>query len=70
MLIFCYSFIALATSVVARPKSYDAQPYAKALKARQAPTNTSGLEVDLGYSIYQGRFNATTNLNVFTGYVS
>ncbi|KAK5071993.1 hypothetical protein LTR64_004227 [Lithohypha guttulata] len=61
------SLIALAASVVARPKSYDAQPYAKALKARQAPTNTTGLEVDLGYSIYQGRFNTTTNLNVFTG---
>ncbi|GAB7364774.1 hypothetical protein MBLNU230_g5572t1 [Neophaeotheca triangularis] len=30
-------------------------------------TNSSGLEVDLGYSVYRGVHNASANLNVFQG---
>lgn len=40
-------------------------PYA--LHARQANTTVSGLEVDLGYSVYKGWHNASANLNIFQG---
>jgi len=43
-----------------------ATPYA--LHARQATNTTaSGLEVDLGYSVYRGWHNASANLNIFQG---
>lgn len=67
MLIFAHSCLILAALVAARPSAYDAQPYARALRARQASTNGTGLVVDLGYSIYEGQANSTTNLNVFRG---
>lgn len=66
--VYC-SFLLFAWSIVARPSVYNAQPYSKVVKARQAPTNTTGLEVDLGYAIYRGAANASTNLNVFKGFV-
>lgn len=59
--------LALAAVVTARPQAYDSQPFVKALRARQAPTNATGLEVDLGYAIYRGSANSSTNLNVFKG---
>jgi hypothetical protein len=39
-----------------------AEPIPK-LAARDAPT------VDLGYSVYSGSFDATSNINAFKGYV-
>jgi len=67
MLTFILSIAILTASAVARPPQLDPQPFAKVLKARQAPTNVTGLEVDLGYAVYQGSANSTTNLNVFRG---
>lgn len=67
MLTSTFSIVILAVAALARPQRYDAQPFAKALRARQAPTNATGLEVDLGYAIYQGTANSSTNLNVFQG---
>jgi len=69
MLISILSILVVAVGVTARPQRYDAQPFAKALRARQAQTNTTGLEVDLGYAVYQGTANSSTNLNVFKGWV-
>ena len=45
-------------------KAYDA-----ALKARQAGSNATSLQVDLGYEIYDGVKNASTGLNVWKGYI-
>lgn len=67
MLTLALSIIAVAAVVAARPQRYESQPFAKAVRARQAPTNVTGLEVDLGYAIYQGTANASTNLNIFKG---
>ncbi|KAK4936676.1 hypothetical protein LTR66_015304, partial [Elasticomyces elasticus] len=61
------SLALLASSVAARPQKFDPNPYTNVLRARQAPTNGSGLEVDLGYAIYQGTANSTTNINTFLG---
>ena len=69
MLTSALSILIIAAGVAARPQRYDAQPFAKAFGARQAPTNTTGLEVDLGYAVYQGTSNSSTNLNVFRGWV-
>jgi hypothetical protein len=43
-------------------KAYDA-----ALNARQASNGSSSLQVDLGYSIYEGVANSSTGLNVWKG---
>lgn len=67
MLTSILNLIIFAAAAAAGPQRYDAQPFAKALRARQAPTNATGLEVDLGYAVYRGTANASTNLNVFQG---
>lgn len=68
MLTSLLSLPLLVATTLAIPQPYQSQPFAKVVKARQAPSNGTGLEVDLGYSIYQGIANASTNLNVFQGY--
>ena len=70
MLTSILSVVLLVAATAARPQRYDTQPFSKALRARQASTNTTGLEVDLGYAIYQGTANSSTNLNVFKGRVA
>lgn len=67
MLTFLLSPLLLAALAIAVPQAYQSQPFAKVVRARQASTNGTGLEVDLGYAIYQGVANASTNLNVFKG---
>lgn len=67
MLTLLLSPLLLAAIAIAVPQPYQSQPFAKVVRARQAPQNGTGLEVDLGYSIYQGVANASTNLNVFQG---
>lgn len=69
MLISILSVVLFTASVLARPQPFDAQPFAKVVKARQTQANTTGAVVDLGYAIYQGTTNSSTNLNVFTGWV-
>lgn len=41
--------------------------YNAALQARQASNTSASLQVDLGYSIYEGVANASTGLNVWKG---
>lgn len=68
MLTYMLSVLLLTSTVLAIPQPYQPRPFAKVIKAQQAPNNGTGLEVDLGYAIYQGTANATTNVNVFQGY--
>lgn len=49
----------------ARP-SYDSLPFS-AFDARRVTTDDVGLQVDLGYAVYEGYNNATTGLNVWRG---
>lgn len=37
---------------------------------KRQSTNTSSLTVDLGYNVYQGYYNSTSQLNIFKGYVT
>jgi len=67
MLTSIFNIIIFAAVDAAGPQRYDARPFAKALRPRQASTSATGLEVDLGYSVYRGTANASTNLNVFQG---
>ena len=67
MLILWHILLLSLTFVAARPSRSESRPFASALKAQQAATNGTGLEVDLGYGIYVGSANASTNLNVFRG---
>lgn len=47
-----------------------AQPFEHVKTKRQSQnSSSSGLEVDLGYEVYEGYNNATTSLNVWKGYV-
>lgn len=61
--------VALAT---ANPRYNRAQPFSNFIQARQengdSSTNSSSPQVDLGYSVYQGYANSTSNINVFQGY--
>lgn len=46
----------------------DPKPYAAALHARQSSSgNSSSLQVDLGYEVYNGYSNATSGLNIWKG---
>ncbi|KAK1063321.1 hypothetical protein LTR74_009609 [Friedmanniomyces endolithicus] len=56
----------LVAFAVASPTSYNARPYAHAVK-RQSSYDSSTLKVDLGYSVYEGYNNATAKLDVFKG---
>lgn len=67
MLTLLFSNLLLAVVAVAVPHTYQSQPFSKVVRARQAPSNGTGLEVDLGYGVYQGTSNSSTNLNVFKG---
>ncbi|EXJ66348.1 carboxylesterase 2 [Cladophialophora psammophila CBS 110553] len=47
---------------------YNPQPYPPVLRSRQASSgNSSSLQVDLGYEVYEGYTNSTTGLNVWKG---
>jgi hypothetical protein len=40
---------------------------AAAIAERNPPGPGSGVQVDLGYSVYVGQHNSTTNINTFLG---
>ncbi|TKA65178.1 hypothetical protein B0A55_09223 [Friedmanniomyces simplex] len=61
-----FRLLTVAAFAVASPTSYNARPYVHTAK-RQSSNDSSNLEVDLGYSVYQGFSNATAGLNVFQG---
>ncbi|TKA40499.1 hypothetical protein B0A54_08956 [Friedmanniomyces endolithicus] len=61
-----FSLATLVAFAVASPTSYNARPYAHAVK-RQSSYDSSNLKVDLGYSVYEGYSNATAKLDVFKG---
>jgi hypothetical protein len=49
-----------------------AQPFEHVKARRQVSNDTgsgSGLQIDLGYDVYQGYNNQTTGLNIWKGYV-
>jgi hypothetical protein len=59
-----FSFIVLATAT----PSYNARPFAASLENRQSQNINGGLQVDLGYDVYQGVANTSTGLNTWKGY--
>lgn len=55
----------------ARPQLRPNPYFAATLRPRQTSGgNSSSLEVDLGYEVYQGHQNTTTGLNLWRGYFS
>jgi hypothetical protein len=44
-------------------RAYDA-----ALQAREASNSSASLQVDLGYGVYEGAANVSTNINVCRGW--
>lgn len=62
-----HSSIAMLSRALLFASSVSALSTPYALHARQANTTVSGLEVDLGYSVYKGWHNASANLNIFQG---
>lgn len=63
--------LAFAALVAAKPTPYEPRPYSGFVQARQdygsQTNNASSLEVDLGYSVYRGYANSTSNVNVWRG---
>jgi hypothetical protein len=58
--------IAASSLTLATP--FDPQPFSNALRKRQSTTtNSSNLQVDLGYSIYEGFHNQTSGINQWSG---
>jgi hypothetical protein len=62
--------VALLSVCFARPgREYNRHPFAAALQARQSGDSAeSPLRIDLGYEIYEGYLNSTSNLNTWNGY--
>jgi len=58
------SAVSAASTVSALPWS---QPFAKLLSEKQSAASDDALDVDLGYAIYRGFANATTNINTWRG---
>ena len=58
-----------AQACVAVP-AHSFRAYDAALQARQASNSSASLQIDLGYSIYEGVANASTGLNVWKGYAA
>lgn len=62
-LTLCSALFAAAT-----PPRYRPKPFSAVKEKRQSSMGSmSGLQVDLGYEIYQGIHNTTTNLNTWKG---
>jgi len=59
--------VALATLAVASPTPYNARPYTKVAKRQTSYGSGSSLQVDLGYSVYQGFSNATAGIDNYYG---
>lgn len=64
-------FFILATLATATPAAYNARPYAQYAK-RQTPygngnSSDGRLQVDLGYSVYQGSSNASAGIDSYYG---
>ena len=58
-----------ASSLVAGAAVPLSQPFEHVKEKRQAQ-NDNGLQVDLGYEVYNGYTNQTTGLNIWRGYVT
>lgn len=59
VLVFAQTCLAIPT--------HSLQAYDAALQARQSSNSSASLQVDLGYSIYEGVANASTGLNIWKG---
>jgi len=58
--------VAACSLTIATP--FNPNPFSAALKTRQSnPSNSSALQVDLGYSIYEGFYNQTSGINQWSG---
>ena len=64
-------FVTLATLAAATPASYNARPYAQYARRQTSYGNgnssDSSLQVDLGYSVYQGFSNASAGIDNYYG---
>lgn len=62
--------VSLAGLAAATPAAYNARPYAQYAKRQASYGNasTNGLQVDLGYSVYQGFSNASAGIDNYYGY--
>jgi len=63
--------VTLATFAAATPASYNARPYAQYAKRQISHANghssDNSLQVDLGYSVYQGFSNASAGIDNYYG---
>ena len=57
----------LAGSSLSSATPFNPNPFDEALNRRQVNNTTSNLQVDLGYSIYEGVHNESSNLNEWKG---
>ena len=63
--------VTLATLTAATPAAYNARPYAQYAKRQTSYANdnssNSSLQVDLGYSVYQGFSNVSAGIDNYYG---
>lgn len=59
-------FALLASSALAAPPQPFSDPFKRIARQAQAQ-NSSALQVDLGYEVYQGYQNSTSELNIWKG---
>lgn len=65
MFAYLASIVVFLLGCSARP-SYNSLPFS-AFDTRQVTAGGAGLQVDLGYAVYEGYNNVTTGLNVWRG---
>jgi carboxylesterase type B len=62
-----FSTLAVFAGSLASATPFNPRPFDGVIQRRQATTNSSSLQVDLGYSIYGGSYNDTNNVNEWKG---
>lgn len=62
--------IGLAAVAAATPTAYNARPYSQVAKRQASYGGSSNLQVDLGYSVYQGFTNASAGIDNYLGYTT
>ncbi|KUJ20432.1 carboxylesterase type B [Mollisia scopiformis] len=62
-----FSTFAVLAGSLASATPFNPRPFDEVLRRRQASSNSSSLQVDLGYAVYEGFYNDTHNVNEWMG---
>lgn len=67
MLSSIFALLASASLISAAPPSPHSRPFDHIYQKRQSNGTSSNLQIDLGYEVYEGVYNSTTDINYWLG---